>query len=109
MSKEITLLRQLQELKAMTVRTTAIHEAQAIQLRNYPLLIPGVIRATALIDVNRKMITYQCKARKRFRVTQNVKNMCNNINVWVKTIIWDETAIIVKIGKKVIYDSRTAA
>ena len=107
MSKEITLLRQLQELKAVTVRTSALHEAQTLQIRNYPLLIPGVTKAQATVNVEQKIVTYDCVPVQNFRLTKNAKNMCNNIKVWIKTLLWDETAVIIKVKDRIIYDSRS--
>lgn len=106
-NKEITFLRQLQELKAVTVRMGILHEAQMLQLRNYPLLIPGVSKATASIDVDHKIVTYECIVKRKWRCTKKVLGMCKQISVWLKTILWDETAMVVLVNKEVIFDSRT--
>jgi hypothetical protein len=107
MSKEITFLRQLQELKAMTVRTGAVHEAQALQIRNYPKLIPGVSDAKTTVDVENKIVYYDCITASTFRCTKSVKTMCQNINTWVKTILWDETAVVITSGDRALFDSRS--
>ena len=104
---EFTLLEQLQQLKAMTVRTGAIHEAQALQLRNYPKLLKGVKSATTNVDVERKLITYECKLTKSFRMSSINKILCSNIGVWIQTLLWDETSVIFKSGRRILYDSRS--
>jgi len=98
---------QLQYLKGVTVRIGTIHEAQALQLRNYPLMIPGVQKATTKIDTENQIVYYDCEVPKRFRITKPVSTMCKNIVIWTRTILWDNTTIVVKTGDKVIHDTRS--
>jgi hypothetical protein len=106
---ELTYLEQLQQLKGLTVRLGTLHEAQKLQLMNYPKLIPGVSasKCKAQVDVENKIVTYICEGPKPFRHTKTVKLFCQNINRWTKTILWDETTVIIKVNKTAIYDSRT--
>jgi hypothetical protein len=98
-----TELEQFAALKSMTIRTGAIHDAQALQLRNWPLMIPGVASAEARLDVENRTLTYVLKARP----VKGVIPACKEIAKLIRTyLLWDDTAIVFKAGKKVIYDSR---
>jgi hypothetical protein len=104
---EVSFKDQLMQLKAMTVRVGSLHEAQVLQLRNYPLLIPGVIKAETEIDPSTKLVRYKCESDlKKFRKTQKVKDFCKNIEVWIRTIIWDDTIVEIYVNGKSIFDSR---
>lgn len=102
---EASILEQLQHLKGLTIRVGSIHEAQALQLRNWLLLIPGVQKGAAHVDTERKMVTFECKA-KNFRKIPTVEDFCKNIQVWTRTILWDDTVVVVTVNKDIIYDSR---
>lgn len=97
---------QLALLKAATVRTGAIHEAQALQLRMWPLLIPDTKSATAKVDTERKIVTYECKTTKA-KLTVKAKTIMKNITIWTRSILWDDTTIVFKLNGKVVYDSRS--
>ena len=101
-----SVLEQLQQLKGVTIRTGAIHEAQALQLRNYPKLLTGVISATTHVDVEHKCVSYDCKVTKGFKFSSTNKAMCNNIVVWIRTLLWDDTTITFKSGKLILFDSK---
>ena len=103
-----TLLEQLQHLKAMTVRTGSIHEAQALQIRNYPKLLTGVVSVSANVDIENKLVTYNCKVKKGFRFTEKNKIMCGNISIWLRTLLWDSTSVTFTAGKRVLFNSRSA-
>lgn len=107
--EEMSMLQQLMYLKGLTVRTGSIHEAQALQLRNWGLLIPGVKTSTAKIDCDHQMVTFILTSKsKNFRTTEMVKSLCSNINVWTKKILWDNTTVIIECGKRTLFDSRAA-
>ena len=106
--EEFSFLKQLMYLKGMTVRTGSIHEAQALQLRNWPLTIPGVKSAEAHVNTDAKLIKYILTPKnKSFRTTAKVTETCALIDKYIKTILWDETTVVMEVGKKVIYDSRS--
>lgn len=97
---------QLLKLKAMTIRFGVLHEAQALQIRNYPLLIPGVISAEANVSIERKSVSYSCKGKNnRFRNTAKAKESYKMIEQWIRTILWDDTYIEVTVNNKLIYNS----
>src|SRR5271155_3077982 len=103
------MMDQLMHLKAMTVRTGAIHEAQALQLRNYPLLIEGVKQASVRVDVDRKMVEYKItKYERGFPKSKSalVTELNGGLKKWVQTLLWPDTSIVVKHGGRVVYDSR---
>lgn len=104
---QMDFLQQLMYLKGLTMRTGVIHEAQALQLRNWPLLVPGVKKAETHIDTDQKFIKYICEPKfKTFRVTKSVKDQCNNICIFARKITWDDAVVVFFSGKKPIWDSR---
>jgi hypothetical protein len=100
-------LEQLMWLKSNTIRTGAIHEAQALQLRNYPLLLPNAITGTASasIDTDNKTVDYKVEIN-GLRPTKKFKQTCKAIEKWTRTLLWDETLITIKANEKVVFDSR---
>lgn len=98
------VLEELRQLQALTVRTGIIHEAQALQLRNWPLLIPGVKSAEAIVDAERKMVTYSCKTEteKTFRRTKVAAMYIEQIGNWTRNIVWPDSTVVVKVNGKVI-------
>jgi hypothetical protein len=99
-----SMMEQLMQLRALTIRTGAIHEAQALQLRNYPLLINGVSKATVRVDMERKLVEYSLtKCSKDF---QDGFDAMENITKCVRTLLWPDSSVVFKKRGKVIYDSR---
>ena len=97
---------QLMQLKAMTVRTGVLHEAQVVQLRNYPLLIPGVAinpSPETKVYPEDKYVVWTCKAKKGFKVTPTVKKWCTNIEKYAKLLLWDDTRVKIIVNGQVIY------
>ncbi len=104
-----SLKEQLMWLKANTVRTGAIHEAQAVQLRNYPLLLPNAVVGTGKASVNtdHKMVEFSVEID-GLRPTKKFKQMCVNIEKWTRTILWDDTVVVIKANSKTVFDSRNS-
>jgi hypothetical protein len=100
-----TFLEQLALLKTMTLRTGSIHEAQALQLKMWPLLIPDVTKAEATVDSERKLVTFKCEATSS-RATKKKRETMDNIILWTRKILWDESAVIFVINDKTVYDTR---
>ena len=104
---KLSVKEQLMHLKQMTLRLGTIHEAQIVQLRNYPLLIPNIKSAELEIDAKSHIIKYKCESEtKKFRKTKKVKDMCSNIQIWIETIVWGDSIIETTVDGKVIYDTR---
>jgi len=102
--KATTPEQQLQLLKAMTLRTGAIHDAQALQLKMWPTLIPGVFKSEARVDVEKKMVMFVCESNAN-RPTKARRLLFENIDKWVKNILWNETHVVIKINNKKVFDS----
>lgn len=102
----ISVKDQLFHLKAMTERLNVVHEAQTLQLRNYPLLIPGVDAAETELNIDHKIVTFKCTSKKTFRNTKKVKLAVENIFEWVKMVIWTSTTLVISVNGKEIFDSR---
>ena len=105
----MTIKQQLGHLKGFTVRFGSIHEAQAIQLRNYPLTLSDSIKkAETKLDPKLHIISYHCSSKNgKFKKTKKANVAFQNIVVWIRTIIWDDTEVEVFVDGKMIYDSRS--
>jgi hypothetical protein len=103
MAETLTTEQQLAYLRTMTIRTEAIHEAQALQLRNWPLLIPGIVKAEARVDVPNKTVVFHCKSKSgKAPITKAMKVTCNKITMSVqRLILWPDTKVVFKIDGKV--------
>lgn len=100
----IGIIEQLAAMKTMTLTTGAIHEAQALQLRNYPLLIEGVKSSKVLVDIDHKIVTYKLKMKRgKFDSVAGCKRITEIIQ---KYLLWDTTTVVFMVGDKVLYDSR---
>lgn len=96
---------QLQLLKAVTIRTGAIHDAQALQLKMWPMLIPGVTKAEARVDVDKRTVIFVCKSTAKGQPTKQNRLLFENIAKWVKTLLWNESLVIIKINNKAVFNS----
>lgn len=104
---KMTMKEQLGQLKALTERLGTLHEAQILQIRNYPLLIPGVVRAETNIDIDKKIVSYKCSSgEKKFRNTAKVALAIEKIYEFIKYVAWTDTILEIKINGKDIFDSR---
>lgn len=101
---EATVPQQLRLLKAITVRTGAIHDAQALQLKIWPTLIPNVTHSVALVDANKKSVKYVCQSS-GLRPSKKMRLLCEHICEWTRTILWNETKVVIEINKKKVFDS----
>ena len=103
---------QLALLKIATMHTGAIHEAQALQLKMWPLLIPSVTKAEARVDTDKKMVTFLCKSKmkdkdmRKLAATENMRKTCAHVATWTQHLLWDDTTVIIHVNDKVIYDTR---
>ena len=103
----MTMKEQLGQLKALTERLGTLHEAQILQIRNYPLLIPGVAKAETGIDIEKKIITYKCySGQKKFRKTKNAIIAIEKIYEFIKYVAWSDSILEIQVDGKDIFDSR---
>jgi hypothetical protein len=106
MDKQLGIFEQLMLLKEATVRFGSLHEAQVLQLKMYPLLLPGVKKAETHIDIEKKLIYYKITESNKFRMTKKNKTIIEKIVFWTKSLLWDECSIVILNKDKVIYDTR---
>jgi hypothetical protein len=105
-SKSASVPEQFALLKAMTIRTGAIHEAQRFQLERWPLLsdqiaIPVVVK----IDFDARFVTMECRSKGKYKHKAFEKRLFSEICGWVRTILWDDTRLAVSVNKKILFDS----
>lgn len=100
------LAAQIATLKATTERLGVLHEAQLLQLRNYPILLDGIDSAKTEIDQSNKHIKYDCVSKTRFRKTDMRLLMFKRIVWMVQQVVWTDVTIEFNVNGKPIYDSR---
>ena len=104
---EIPIKEQLRYLKGMTEKLNVVHEAQFVQLRNYPILIPNISSAETKVDIDKHIVIYNCNSgSKVFRKTKKVKIAIENIITWIQTVVWNDTTVEIIVNGKSIYDTR---
>lgn len=107
MSNNVPVKYQLEQLKALTIRTGVIHEAQILQLKYWTHLIPGAKGVDFSIDPDIHLVKFNCsKKGKVFKKTKKVEEICNAINEWVRTILWNDSSFIVDVDDKRVYESK---
>lgn len=98
---------QLVYLKGIMERTGAIHEAQALQIRNYPRLIPNIKKAETTISPDSHMVIYDCVSEKKnFRKSKKINEAIVNVVEWIRFVLWNDTTVELKVNGKCVYDSR---
>lgn len=107
MNKVPTVEEQLMLLKATTIRTGAIHEAQKLQMQLWPRMsnqiAPGVV---AKVDPEKKIVILECKSKKKpYNHAEFEAKLFNEIVGWVRRIVWDETKVVIKVNGKRLLDS----
>lgn len=103
---DLSLNEQLAALKALFVRFGAEHELLRINLKRWPLLVPGVSKLVQYgVDYDRRIVTFWCLAPK-FRNTKKVKKTFEEVTRWVRMMMWDDTTVTFTVNDKPTYDSR---
>lgn len=97
---------QLGMLKATTERMSVLHEAQLLQIRNYPILLDGIVSAKTSVDISGKTIVYDCEAKGVFRKTAMKKKAFLRIVWMIQQVVWSDTIVELNVNGKPIYDSR---
>lgn len=92
-------------LKATTIRTGAIHEAQVLQLKIWPRLNPMISKSEARVDVENKTVTFVCESGS-LRPKKSDRVFFENLEKWVKDLLWDETTVTVRINDKIVFESK---
>ena len=109
---KLTTVEQIAMLKAMTLRTGAIHEAQAHQLKMWPLLAHGIATSEARVDADAHVVKFVCTGKK-FKRTKMVKRTFTAVKDWVRILLWDDAHVVFEVDGKEVYrsdcdDSETA-
>lgn len=100
---------QIATLKSTTERLGVVHEAQLLQIRNYPILLDGVTSAQSSVDMESKLIKYDCKFTGTFRKTTLRKKAFQRIVWMIRQVVWSDTVVELHVNGKSIYDSRIDA
>lgn len=104
---KVSMKEQLIHLKGITERLNTVHEAQIVQLRNYPRVIPNISKAETRLNIDNHSIVYECTSESpTFRKTKNVKVAIENVVTWIRTVVWDDTTVEFIVNGKSVYDTR---
>lgn len=106
MKNSLDIYTQLMLLKEATNRFGALHEVQVLQLKMYPLLLTGVKKAEAHVDIEKKVIFFKLLETKNFKLTKKNKTIIEKIVSWTRNLLWDDCSVIVMNNDIVIYDTR---
>ena len=97
---------QLDLLKGTTISTGAIHEAQKLQLQMWPRMLSHVKSVTSVsVSHENKLVVFNCTQGETSASAVD-KKIYPAIREWVRNILWNETEIVIKLDRKVAYDSR---
>lgn len=100
------VMEQLLLLKRATVNTGVIHEAQKLQLQNWPRMMNHVKSVDSVgIDHEKRLVVFNCQ-KNDIKPKATDLQLYPAILSWVKLILWDDTDVVFKLGKKTVYDSR---
>lgn len=97
---------QIAMMKATTERLGVIHEAQLLQIRNYPILLDSIASAQTSIDIETKLVRYDCKTDGTFRRTALKKKAFQRIVWMIQQVVWSDVIVELNVNGKPIYDSR---
>ena len=97
-------IEQLRYLKTLTLRTGAIHDAQVLQLKSYPFVIPNIIGAEINIDPENHLVIYKLSfsGDKRPRKTKKITSALENITKWTQYLLWYDTKVTFQHKNKVL-------
>jgi len=98
-------MEQLMLLKATTIRTGAIHEAQALQLKVWPRMNKSIDKSEAQVSVDNRQVIFICES-KSMRPTKAHKLFFENLENWVRTMLWDDTYVKVIVNGKTVFESK---
>lgn len=97
---------QIAMLKATTERMGVLHEAQLLQLRNYPIMFDGITAAKTSVDQANKTIQYECNGADPYRKTAMRKKMFYKLVWMIQQVVWTDVIVEFNVNGKPIYDSR---
>jgi hypothetical protein len=98
---------QILYLKTITERWGLLHEAQVLQLKMWPLLLPQIKSAEVLVDTDNHYVEIKAVSKtKRFKKTKKFIELQPQIAKWIKYILWSDTVVVIKVNDKLTFDSR---
>lgn len=102
---QASVRQQLQMLKEQTRLTGALHEAQVLQLKNWPLVVFQDASGSEFTwDPDKKYVAFVVKipprCPSRLRSEAWWKKRVGALNQWVQELLGDEWYIKVRVGKK---------
>jgi len=98
---EITDWGQLLLLRNITCRTGALHEAQVVQLKYYPLITTHATKASFSYNFDDKILIYnllETKGRKPKDFKKNLKDL----TTFTHNLLGEEYTVIIKLKNKII-------
>lgn len=100
---------QIGTLKALTANTGALHEAQALQLKTWPLMIiPDSTKAEAEFDYKGKSVVYKVKRSKKSKI-KDIDLRAKALTQYTRTLLGDEYNIEIYINGGLIFSSEQNA
>jgi hypothetical protein len=104
---QASVLKQLEMLREQTRLTGGLHEAQVLQLKNWPLVVFDKATSSAFTwDPDKKTVTFTIKEAGRSRGAAWWKDQVSVLNGWVQVLLGNEWMIYVKCGNKTYSGSR---
>jgi hypothetical protein len=95
---------QLVQLRDITSRIDALHEAQILQLENWPrIVIQGVTEVTLRVAIPKRVVNFEIVAAGPAPPRENLVILAKN----VRWLLGDEWTIGVRINKKKVFQERS--
>lgn len=105
--KTSTIEEQLNLLKGITIRQNAIHEAQRLQLQTWLRMSDQIAKPVSVsVDFDSKTVFFKCKSVGKYRHRAFEKRLFKEVHGWTRSILWDNTEVVISVNKKVLFDSR---
>lgn len=98
-----SLEQQLLMLRDLTARTGALHEAQVLQLKWWPLtLFTHSKKCEAQVNVEGKEVTYVIVQTKG-KPPKDIKKRYEALNEWTKWLLGNEWVVRIKLREKLVF------
>jgi hypothetical protein len=97
---QASVRQQLQMLKAQTRMTGALHEAQVLQLKMWPMVVFDVALSTSFTwDPDEKVVAFKVDMPKGKKTLTWWKPRVEALNSWVQELLGEDWMILVSDGK----------
>lgn len=91
-------IEQLLALKGMTLAMGCLHEAQVLQLKSYPILLPNVKKWDVEVDPDKHLVTYNLKGKANKLQLMIMRDIVGYIR---RYLLWDDSKVVFKLNGKV--------